>query len=753
MTTVPATVQERIPQPAVGGPREERATGVSVGDVVGALRRRIVMITLLWLLFATMAVGLFFVVYIYFPSYLGEAWIECESNRPDESGQLSPEPLRQDQHERLINSQAQLVRIPEILNKVLKSPEVIGTNWYKQIETGEHFLRLEEDLISAPIRDSNYIRVALNCRKREDPAVIVNKVVTTYLSEVQGMAKDEFREQLSTYQDESDGLETRIQDKVDQIEEFTDKLPPGALVHGEGGRGGIQYEEMSLYAEQVAALGLQTAELEDLKEIYQDSAGPGFTTQDWQLVEARPEVANLVNQQLFIEQEMNVLKAKFGDSHREVRSLAARLEVVRDQLAQKRAEQFDRMLKLRHEQVQTAHLNSQHALYLAETELTEAKATQADLDRKLAEYQTLHDELELLKDQRARTNDFILEIDRVVREQQTIRVQLARRASPPLERSAPGMIWLPVGVLLAFMASVGLAMLVEFTDTSVRTPQDIVRHLNLPLLGVVPDVDDEEVEIERVETAVRDAPHSMVVEAFRTIRTNLQFSAPAERQRTIVITSPRPEDGKTAIASNLAAALAQGGRRVLLVDANFRRPALQNIYSGSGGKGLSNLLIGDGDLESLVCRTDIPNLDVLFSGPIPPNPAERLGSPQVREFLDTAVQRYDQIILDTSPVLLASDAIVLSTHVDGAIVVCRAKQNSRGLTQRCCSLLNRVNAHLFGAVLNAAQVRRGGYFREQIATFYDYQSEEALARGAQPALPPESKTDSKDKDTDESKDA
>jgi len=384
---------------------------------------------------------------------------------------------------------------------------------------------------------------------------------------------------------------------------------------------------------------------------------------------------------------------------------------------------------------------------LAQEQLAEAVAGQQDLDRKMAEYTTLNDELLLLKTQKARTSDFIREINRVVKERQTIRVGVVQKAIDPLEKSSPNVILLPVGVVMALVVAMGMALLVELTDTSVRTPQDIVRHLNVPMLGVVPDVDDEEVPIEQVETAVRDAPHSMMVEAFRTIRTNLQFSAPAERQRTIIVTSPRPEDGKTTVASNLAAALAQGGRRILLVDANFRRPALHRIYGKEGAKGLSNLLVGEGTLETLVRKTDIANLDVLLSGPIPPNPAERLASPQLREFLGSAVERYDQIIIDVPPVLLVSDAVVLSTSVDGAIVVCRAKENSRGAARRCCDLLLRVNAHLFGAVLNAAQVRRGGYFREQMATFYDYQPEEALTAGSKPALP-----SGRDRDQDEEQD-
>ena len=229
--------------------------------------------------------------------------------------------------------------------------------------------------------------------------------------------------------------------------------------------------------------------------------------------------------------------------------------------------------------------------------------------------------------------------------------------------------------------------------------------------------------IERVESALLDVPGSMVAEAFRRIRTNLQFAAPAERQRSILITSPQPDDGKTTVACNLAVAVAQGGRRVLLVDANCRRPGLHKVFKNVGPKGLSNILVGEGSLASYVTRTDIPLLEVLSAGPIPPNPAELLGSEQCRTFLEEATAGYDQVIIDSTPVLLASDALVLATAVDGVILVIRAKANSRGVARRACTLLTDVSAKMFGAVLNAAQAARGGYFREQLRTYYDYQAE------------------------------
>jgi capsular exopolysaccharide synthesis family protein len=195
----------------------------------------------------------------------------------------------------------------------------------------------------------------------------------------------------------------------------------------------------------------------------------------------------------------------------------------------------------------------------------------------------------------------------------------------------------------------------------------------------------------------------------------------------VLITSPQPEDGKTTVACNLAIALAQGQQRVLLIDANFRRPGLHKIFTSIKKKGLSNILVGDGTLESTVSSTDVALLDVLGSGQVPPNPAELLGGDSCRALFEQAMSQYDRVIVDTAPVLLASDAMMLGAAVDGVILVVRARTNSRGAARRAHTLLRDVGTHVFGAVLNAAQAARGGYYREQLREYYDYQADAETA--------------------------
>lgn len=732
MTTVPTTIQEQI-APTTQQRGDSGGVSLNVSDFVAIIKHRLVMIIVLWLLFSAMGVGLFFLVYFKFPTYRAEAYIECISDQPTRAGDLGNPAMAQDQYERFVAGQVALASSPQVFNDALGTPEVRSTSWFAEADKTILLLELEDDLRSAPMRDTNYFLISMACRARSDPAIIVNQIVSIYMEKVRNRAANAYRRELESYKKEQRTLQSQIRDKLRVIQDFGASLEPGEIASGNI-HGPMVVEIMSRQ-QQVAMLELQTLELESFVNIYTDPTGPGVQVEDSQAVEADPRVISLDNQLNYIEQELDVLRRDFGPEHREVKSVQLRLDTVRRQVGEVRESRLREILEFKEEQVQSAFLNSQHALLLAREKLAEARAKQADLERKLAEHETLKGELDMLENTAERADEYIREVERVVREQNAVRIQVLQPATEPLQRSSPQLLMLPAAVVLAMALAIGLAIGLELLDTSVRTPQDIVRHLSLPLLGTVPDIDDEEVDIEKVETAVRTVPHSMVAEAFRTIRTNLQFSAPADRQRALVITSPRPEDGKTAVACNLATSIALTGRRVLLVDANLRRPAIHRVYTNIGQAGLSNYLIGGANLDELICKTDLHNLDVIGSGPMPPNPAELFNGTLAGEFIESVISRYDQIIIDTPPVLLASDASVLATRVDGAILVCRAKDNSRGQALRAISLLDRVNAFVFGGILNCAQVRRGGYFREQLRTFYEYQEEEEDA-DADRALPP-----------------
>jgi len=720
MTTLPESYDEQFQLP--GGDRDSATGGASptVGDILSMLRRRLVMIVVAALVFNLLWLGGFAVWWVYFPGYLGESLIECISNIPATELSLDQQRLKQDEHERFVRTQALLMKSPSILGEALKVNTVRETSWFAHVQAmgWEPLIELDEDLTAAPVRGTNFLRVAIECRDKKDPHVIVNEVVNQWYHTVKQRTAEEYTsDALDAARKELDDLRRDISAKRDRLKAIAQRLPPGALRNPDN----ITALEVSKYGEQVAQLRLELAQLDQYRSIYNDPSGVPITAEDRAVVEQDPQVAELSRADFLLRQQRAADAKVFGQTHSVLRQLDAQIAATEQKLEEMRFQKWSERRSDIREAANTAFANTQHALFLAEENLRRAEAQQQDQDRLLFDYGDLSREIGQSEKYQTELEEYIRGLDRVKAQQTAINVNITQRAIEPLERHSPSLYLLPAGIVLTFAMAVGLGLVVELLDKSVRTSRDITRYLDVGILGAIPDIDDEEVSIEQVETAVRDTPQSMLAEAFRQIRTNLQFSSPVDRQRTIMLTSPRPEDGTTSVACNLALTLAQGGRRVLLVDANLRRPRIGEVFPQVGADGLSNILIGEGSLASCVAKTDNVLLDLLGSGPKPPNPVDLFTGPHWSTLIKEAAEQYDQVIFDTPPVLLASDAAVVATSVDGAMLVIRANRSSRGVARRAFGILHDVDAHIFGAVLNAARVTRGGYFREQLRTFYEYQ--------------------------------
>jgi capsular exopolysaccharide synthesis family protein len=215
------------------------------------------------------------------------------------------------------------------------------------------------------------------------------------------------------------------------------------------------------------------------------------------------------------------------------------------------------------------------------------------------------------------------------------------------------------------------------------------------------------------------APQSLTAESFRQLRTALMYSSDTEL-KTLLVTSPKADEGKTMVACNLAATLAASGCHVLLIDGNFRRPRIQRVFDLPNSAGLSSVLARLSSFDDAVRSTSVANLDVLVCGPVPPSPADLLGSEAMQNLLNEARQRYDHVIIDGTPVLVVADSHVLCRMVDGVTMVINCRKTSRGVALRSKRMLLGFRARLVGAVLNCIRSQKGGYFRESYRNYYDY---------------------------------
>lgn len=295
----------------------------------------------------------------------------------------------------------------------------------------------------------------------------------------------------------------------------------------------------------------------------------------------------------------------------------------------------------------------------------------------------------------------------------------ARPVMAPIRPNVPQGVLM--GVIAGLVLGLGLALLLELLDSSVTSQADVEERLALTFLGFLPSI--PETEKGSRDLHIHREPKSLIAECTRAIRTNLLFMSPDRPFKRLLVTSSGPQEGKSTTAINLGIAMAQSGNRVLLVDTDMRRPRLHKAFGVSNERGVSSVVVGEGKLEDAIKSTEIPGLFVMPCGPVPPNPAELLHTKAFGDILAQLSERYDRVILDTPPVGAVADAVVLSTQVDGVVLVLKAGKTNKDLAKRTVRALRDVKANIYGAVLNDVNLESSKYGDYYYGYAYRYYGE------------------------------
>jgi|Deesub1362B_J571_1020462.scaffolds.fasta_scaffold00010_131 capsular exopolysaccharide synthesis family protein len=282
-----------------------------------------------------------------------------------------------------------------------------------------------------------------------------------------------------------------------------------------------------------------------------------------------------------------------------------------------------------------------------------------------------------------------------------------------------------LSILVGLFGGVGLAFFVEYFDNSVKDLQDVEKRINLPSLGVIPHFKDFDSTGNELVTLSDSA--NPLSEAFRSIGTFIMLSSASKPPKTILITSPGSGDGKTTVVCNTAASLIKSLKRGIVIDADLRKPMLNQKFGITNEVGLSTFLSGNIEFnEGLIKKTNIQGLDIITSGPIPPNPSELLGSARMRDLLDALYTLYDFVLIDSAPVLGMTDSLYLSNFTEGVIIVIKAGKTSRDALKETKRLLNKINAKILGVVLNdlKEQDMKYGYYYYYSSYYSSYYKQE-----------------------------
>ena len=263
-----------------------------------------------------------------------------------------------------------------------------------------------------------------------------------------------------------------------------------------------------------------------------------------------------------------------------------------------------------------------------------------------------------------------------------------------------------LAAVVGFMVAAGAVFLVAYLQDEIRDPSEISRRWGVPVIGVITNFAASQEPL-----IAMSKPRMPVSEAFRSLRTNLQFSGIETPLKTFLVTSASPSDGKSSVAANLATVIAQSDKDVVIVDCDMRRPTMHKLFKLSNRLGLSDYFIRTPDkMTGVVKKTAVNSLSLITSGSLPPNPSELLASNKMQDVIKLLAKHFDTVILDSPPLLAVTDALILAKSVDGVILVIDPKKTKRGAIQQAVEQLQRLDARLLGIVLNNIKVKRSGYY-------------------------------------------
>ncbi|MGC1106691.1 MAG: polysaccharide biosynthesis tyrosine autokinase [Candidatus Acidiferrales bacterium] len=477
-------------------------------------------------------------------------------------------------------------------------------------------------------------------------------------------------------------------------------------------------QKLSELSNALTAVQTQLAEKEATYDLAHADDGGSLAA-----VEGNPAVQDLTKTKSALDTQYAEALTQFGPNWPKVQTLRAQDDAVAKQLKAAKAEAV-RLIDTEYHQIETREA-------LLERDLNRQEALADNMAQRLVEYNMLKHDAESNKE----LYDGLLQKLKEAGISAGLRSSNIRIVDPALVPSTPARPQKARNILLAFLiglvGGVGLAFLREYLDNTVKSPDDVQNLTGLPCLAVVPSFAggtgsrslariSKQAGINangdsRVELVSLQQPKSLVSEAFRALRTSLLLSQAEHPPQVILVTSALPREGKTTSAANLAITLAQLGDRTLLIDSDLRKPGVRralNLPNGYGHDiGLSSYLAGVAPLHDIIVpHPTVPNLDAIPTGPIPPNPADLLSSHRMAEAIDDLRQHYKFVVIDSPPIMAATDAVILSALTDGVLLVVWSNETPKEAFSRTRDLLAAVKGRLLGVVLNAVDSGAPDYY-------------------------------------------
>ena len=571
----------------------------------------------------------------------------------------------------------------------------------------------------SPIRNSRLVDVRFEGKDSVLAAKIVNTLADVYISQ-------NLETKLRAVQDAVKWLHNRIEEERKKVEKAEQALLRYKEKHSIITDFSSDVENIT--AQKLAHLNTQVVEAESNRveaETRYKQAMVLTGTPD--MLDSIPEVLNneLIRQIKSMEIElfkrMSELSKKYGQKHPRMVAIESELNT----LQKRRTQEVSRVINSLKNEYKVA-LAKENSLKAA---LAKQKKESLELNQKAIQYGVLRRESESARYMYELLIKRFKETS-LTEDMKTGNIRIIDRAEVPEYPIKPKKkLNILLAIIVSLLTGTGLAFFFEYLDNTIKLPEEVEKHLNIPFLGSTPLFSTKNKWNIRGDTSPEliafNYPRSTASESYRSIRTNILFSSAESVPQVILITGVGPQEGKTITTANLAVTMAQADSKIVILDCDMRRANVHKVFGTANDHGISNLLVGNSNMREAILHTRIPNLDVIPCGPIPPNPSELLGSTRMTTLLNSLRKHYAHILIDSPPSIAVTDAVVLSKSVDGVILVIRAGYTAKEIIKSGIVQFAAVGTHILGAVLNGVDMSRDRYHYQY---YYYHYSEDGDRR-------------------------
>jgi capsular exopolysaccharide synthesis family protein len=707
-------------------------SGITPKEILDILRRHLFLIIMMTMLGIVVGVGLWIVLRKVAPKYTAKTYIEVLSPVQTDPTVIGGFPAGKDIAYEFRFSKAALIKQQNMLQELIRRDAIRETKWYQSFNDDivKTVKNLQDNLGAVPDRNSSYILVSMTCGNPKEAALIVNEMVDLFISSQRTNAETNAGQKLKDLGQQENDLRDKIRTITTSLADI--RRTTGITQLEEAGTEGSFRNTIT---QKLGNLEIEKTKVEaDMEQVkasvenYQERTIVSDVVQ--RNTESDQVIVGLMQRISSYEAELARKLTNLGENHREVQQLR---ELLRQTIADKDARSSAKSQQIRNSDVtmakdQLAILTNRLAKLQELRDKTENE--QRDLDNTRSQYDQLVSDREEAKIKLFAVQEQISKYNLIKQSAESSKVKSIGLAPAPLEISSPKLlIFAPGGTFLGFMLGVGLAFLIELLNDLIRTPSDVMKFVNIPLLGMVVHKSlDAATNKADMWTVARLLPFSIMSECYRQLKANLRVSAQADSQKVIFVASGNAEEGRTTVAANMVTTFASGDKRVLFIDANFRRPTSYKIFPASNesgeidmnNDGLNGYLTGLHPIEQTIRLTGLEGIDVIDSGTLPEHPAELLGGSKMTKLIEYARGHYDRVIIDGPP-MLVSDAKALAAQADGTVLVFNAAITRRGAAKRIVRELKENDTNILGAVLIGVRLLKGGYFHELFESYKEYQ--------------------------------